>query len=468
MSESGQTGYVALTSDMYFTCSSGLAPAKMYPTQTNHGTKDKFYYLVKDDTATQQMGDFCCRWTVVIAAAIAAAGIVTGGAALVVLAAVAVAASAALCGGLAAPFRKWVGYSTLNAYGRRDAYSLTSKCQMTCIIGGTITYAEGITSTWQAMIYTARNTGWAVLEGAMLGKLGSAGFGAFAGTATPTMSTALLNFAFLNVSARGIAVVDQVGFEGILRNGKNLSETGDEVISGLTMFEQPFIQIYQKATGANPQPLNWQDFYYAGLSLVGQRAMVESAKTNPNMAVGIYKQGAQTVNALKNGKLFERVTLEARFGLQSLYDNPVWRALWEQAKENLRNSDTRAGEHLRNYENGRRGKIDPNDNKSPSYERKAFDAVRDEFKKIARRDNVEFPEGPIHHNNWPIEKYSDHATDPKNLYPTEPKTATTDQHRDIHRTTSTGPHPYNTPVSPKHEKPLYEYKPRPIDDNDND
>ncbi|WP_454045064.1 hypothetical protein [Chryseobacterium sp. Marseille-Q8038] len=465
MSESEQTGYVALTSDMYFTCSSGLAPAKMYPTQTNHGTKDKFYYLVKDDTATQQMGDFCCRWTVVIAAAIAAAGIVTGGAALVVLAAVAVAASAALCGGLAAPFRKWVGYSTLNAYGRRDAYSLTSKCQMTCIIGGTITYAEGITSTWQAMIYTARNTGWAVLEGAMLGKLGSAGFGAFAGTATPTMSTALLNFAFLNVSARGIAVVDQVGFEGILRNGKNLSETGDEVISGLTMFEQPFIQIYQKATGANPQPLNWQDFYYAGLSLVGQRAMVESARTNPNLAVGIYKQGAQVANALKNGKLFERVTLEARFGLQSLYDNPVWRALWEQAKENIRNTGNE--NPLTRYENGQRGRI-PNRRRNVSYEREAFSYVEQEFRKLAAEQGVDVPSGQIHHNNWPIEKYSDNALDPKNLYPTEPKTATENQHRDIHRTTSTGPHPYNTPISPKHEKPLYEYNPRPFDDNDDD
>ncbi|AZA84557.1 hypothetical protein H3Z85_00735 [Chryseobacterium indologenes] len=459
MSESGQTGYVALTSDMYFTCSSGLAPAKMYPTQTNHGTKDKFYYLVKDDTATQQLGDFCCRWTVVIAAAIAAAGIVTGGAALVLLAAVAVAASAALCGGLAAPFRKWVGYSTLNAYGRKDAYSLTSKCQMTCIIGGTVTYAEGITSTWQAMIYTARNTGWAVLEGAMLGKLGSAGFGAFAGTATPTMSTALLNFAFLNVSARGIAVVDQVGFEGILRNGKSLSETGDEVISGLTMFEQPFIQIYQKATGSNPQPLNWQDFYYAGLSLVGQRAMAESARTNPNMAVGIYKQGAQTVNALKNGKLFERVTLEGRFGLQSLFDNPVWRALWEQAKENKRNTGqenafTRYEANMRN-----------NRQMTNTELRNAFSTIEREFKKLASEQGVDLPEGPIHHTNWPLQRYPEHATDPKNLYPTQ----STDQHlNQIHPATTQGPHPTRDPVSPQHEKPLYEYPPRPIDDNDLD
>ncbi|MCT2561782.1 hypothetical protein [Chryseobacterium herbae] len=459
MSETGESGYVALTSDMYFTCSSGLAPAKMYPTQQNHGTKDKFYYLVKDDTATQQMGDFCCRWTLVLAAAIAAAGIVTGGAALVVLAALAVAASAALCGGLAAPFRKWVGYSTLNAYGRRDAYSLTSKCQMTCPIGGTITYAEGITSTWQAMIYTARNTGWACLEGAMLGKLGSAGFGAFAGTATPTMSTALINFAFLNVSARGLAAADQVVFEGVLRNGKDLNETGDEAISGLTIFEQPFIQIWKKATGEDPQHLNWQDFYYAGLSLVGSRAMYESARTNPNIAAGIYKQGAQLGNALKNGKLFERVTLEGRFRLQSINDNPVWRALWEQAKENKRNTgqDNAFTKYERNMSNNRE--------MSNAELRSAFQTVEREFKKLASSQGVELPEGPIHHNNWPLQRYPDHATDPKNLYPT----GSTDQHlNQIHPATTQGPHPTRDPVSPKHEKPLYDYNPRPIDDNDLD
>ncbi len=459
MSESEQTGYVALTSDMYFTCSSGLAPAKMYPTQQNHGTKDKFYYLVKDDTATQQLGDFCCRWTLVLAAAIAAAGIVTGGAALLVLVAVAVAASAALCGGLAAPFRKWVGYSTFNAYGRKDAYSLTSKCQMSCPIGGTVTYAEGITSTWQALIYTARNTGWACLEGAMLGKLGSAGFGAFAGTATPAMSTALINFAFLNVSARGLAAGDQVVFEGMLRNGKGFMETGDEAISGLTIFEQPFIQIWKKATGENPQPMNWQDFYYAGLSLVGTRAMHESARTNPNIAVGIYKQGAQFGNALKNGKLFERVTLERQFGLESIYDNPVWRALWEQAKENKRNTGqenafTRYEQNMRN-----------NRPMSNTELRNAFSTIEREFKKQAAEQGVELPEGPIHHNNWPLQRYPEHATDPKNLYPTE----NTNQHlNEIHPQTTEGPHPTRDPVSPTHEKPLYEYKPKPIEDNDLD
>jgi len=71
--------------------------------------------------------------------------------------------------------------------------------------------------------------------------------------------------------------------------------------------------------------------------------------------------------------------------------------------------------------------------------------------------------GPIHHNNWKIEQYSDHATDPKNLYPTE----NLQQHQQIHRETSSG-HATRDPVSPVHEKPLYENRPLPIDDNDLD
>jgi len=304
-----ETGFVALNSDMYFTCSSGLSPAKMCPTQSVVKTHENHFYLVKDDTATQQMGDFFCRWTVVIAAAIAAAGIVTGGAALAVLAVVAVAASMALCGGLMAPLRKWTNYSTLNAYGREDAYTLTSQCSMVCPIGGVTTYAPGITNQWQALAYTARNTVWAVVEGAIVGKLGSSGFSAFAGTATPTMATALGNFLVLNASARGVGVIDQVLFEGMLRNGKSLSETGDEAIAGATMFEQPFINIWDKASGKNPQPLSWQDFYYAGLSLAGMKMMADTASTHESIPKEAVTAVQERISELaKTGKkfLFER------------------------------------------------------------------------------------------------------------------------------------------------------------------
>lgn len=347
MSEPQETGFVALNSDMYFTCSSGLTPAKINPTQVAHKTKEGYSYLVKDDTGCPAIGDFMCRWTVVLAAAIAAAGVVTGGAALAVLAVVAVAASAALCGGLMASMRKWVGYSTFNAYGRKDAYSLTSKCQMVCPIGGVITYAPGITGEWQALLYTARNTTWAVAEGFLLGKLGSCGFSAFAGTATPAMSTALLNFAALNVGARAMGTADQVLFEGMLRNGKKMSETGEEAKAGATMFEQPFINIYNRAksgyyTGGytegpeideqgnekivrRPEDIarfDWgpihmkhgssalaTDVYYAGLSAVSMGMMAKGAATHENIAKEAFLAAKETIaKAMKGGKkfLFER------------------------------------------------------------------------------------------------------------------------------------------------------------------
>ncbi len=463
MSNSVETGFVALHTNMFFTCSSGLAPAKISSPQNVAKTKAGHFYLVSTGTATTSLGDFSCRWAIVLAAAVAAAGVVTGGAALAVLAVASVGVSMTMCGGLMAPMRKWVGYSTLNEYGTRGNFSLTSKCMMVCPIGGTVTYAPGITSTWQAIVYTARNTAWVAVEGMILGKFASLGGSAFCGTATATTKTALVNFIFLQVSARGIGVADQVFIEGMLRNGKEIGETSEEAIAGATMFEQPFIQIWNKARGANEQALAWQDFYYAGLSILGMKAMANSATTNPNIPAGMIRHANQKFNAVVKGKLFERVTLENRFGLQSIYDNPVWRALWEQAKENLRKSETRAGEHLRNYENGNRGKINPDNKKSPSFERKAFDAVRNEFKKLAEKQGIEVSEGPIHHHNWKIEQFSDNATNPKNLYPTENRT----QHAEIHKEHSSG-HSTRDPINPAHEKPLYENKPTPIDENDLD
>ncbi|MBB5636176.1 hypothetical protein HDE68_002064 [Pedobacter cryoconitis] len=471
------TGIETLHENHYLTCSSGLAPARMVSTQRVVKTKENYYYLVKDDTATSNLGDFCCRWTVVLAAAIAAAGIVTGGAALVALAAVAVAASMAMCGGLAAPFRKWTNYRSNRSFGRIDAYSLTAHSQMTCPIGGVITYAPGITGFWSAAAYTARNTTWAVFEGFMWGKLAGAGGNfvkAFGGTASASVKTALVNFLTLQAGARVIGVADQVGFEGMLRNGKSLAESGDEAIAGLTILEQPFVNFYKKVNSGyytghyaeNTADENGHgagslltDLYYMGLAVTAHGAMAASAKTNPNIASGIVKQGIQKFNVLAKGRLFERTSLES-LGMTSIYDSPALRALWDQARENLLRNEN---QHLKNYLEGKRGKIDPNNRRSASYERKAFDAMRTELNRLANQRGQQLPGGPIHHNNWSIEKYSDNAIDSKNLYPSE----STSQHMDAHRATTSG-HITRDPISPQHEKPLYQYNPKPIDDNDND
>ena len=140
-----------LHTNQYFTCSSGLAPAKMSSTQSlaKHD-EGKYPLLTKQSTATSQMGDFLCRWTVVLAAAAVALVALTGGAALLALGA--------------------------------GKYFL-----------GNMLFMQGV--------------------------------------------------------SRSIGVVDQVGFEGLLREGKNLGDAvKDHALEGFTMFEQPFINIYKKAT----------------------------------------------------------------------------------------------------------------------------------------------------------------------------------------------------------------------------
>lgn len=318
-----QVGFISLHEDMYFTCSSGLAPAKIISTQRVAKTKDGFHYLVKDDTACNGAGDFMCRWTVVIAATIAALGVVTGGAALAALAVIAVGTSALLCGGVMAPHRKWIGYSELNAYGRKDAYSLTSKCQMTCPIGGVVTYAPGITGFWSALLYTARNTAWAVFEGMIWGKLGGAGGASLTGLFT---TQALKNFLFLQAAARAAGVVDQVLFEGMLRNGKDLSDTGEEAIAGATMFEQPFINFWNRVTDENDDNTGaiLTDLYYMGLSLAGMKLMADAASTNKNIPAEAFKAAKNAAVKIK-GILFERTTFLKRLKAYKKY-SPNWKS----------------------------------------------------------------------------------------------------------------------------------------------
>ncbi|MGM5629618.1 hypothetical protein O2K51_01850 [Apibacter raozihei] len=417
--EAPKEGFIALHSDYYFTCSSGLAPAKICPTQNNACTKEKYSYLIHHDTATQNIGDFFCRWTVVLAAAVAAAGIVTGGAALVALAAVAVVASGTMCGGLMAPMRKWVGYSQLNTYGGKTitlsnkpkhdlalgigvlcggpfiglvigskttgildsaidklfppqvvggGHSLTSKCQMVCPIGGTITYAPGITGFWSAALYTARNTAWAVLEGFFVGKFVSSGGALFTGGGKILTGQFLKNFVFLQASARGAGIADQVFFEGMLRNGKSISETGDEAYAGSTMFEQPFINIwnrsnegyydgsYAKDAEGNylPEADNGHgtgalltDAYYAGLSLMGLKAMVDASRQNVNIPKETVEAIRKTVNdAIAKGKsfLFER----GRRG-QSQRVATNWRDHQNNVTQELRENNPNTSVHEQVY-----------------------------------------------------------------------------------------------------------------------
>ena len=333
MSDSSGTGFIALDSNMYFTCSSGITPAQMYPHQAIAKTGEKHYYLIVHDTATQSKIDFTCRWTTVLAVAVAAICVLSGGTALVVIIGAIAAAAVAglmmgmgLCGGLMAPGRKWVGYSKLNEYGVKGAFSLTSKCQMVCPIGGVITYAPGITSTWQAAVYSARNWGMAVLEGVIWGAIVNVG-----GTVIMTGLKSVVTMQTIGniVFVSTIGATDQVIFEGLLREGKrNPLDLLKNAGQGATWMVQPFITLAERgtsgyynggyATDADGKDIteahNWHgagalatDTYnavltVASLGLLGKQSMDGTSYRKESIAAA--KKMVEAAKAL-GGKLFE-------------------------------------------------------------------------------------------------------------------------------------------------------------------
>lgn len=305
-----------LHEDQYFTCSCGLKPAKMSSTQSIMLYDKKHYYLTKQSTASSHIGDFACRWTVVLAGLVIGLGVVTGGAALLVFGA-AVLASGLMCGALFAGARKWINSKETVTILHIEL--LTEQAVMTCPVGGQVTVAPGIDCWWKAVIYTARNTGYAFLEGWFLGKMaGGGGSALFGAKNVATVGQFAKNFLFLQGTARGFAAADQIVFEGMLRNGLSFGDAVKEhAIPGLTAFEQPFINIYKKLNGevkypdGTTVPLNWQDFYGAGMSAFGTACSVKASLAHPNIPKATWNKIKETAGKIKgklNGKAYELET----------------------------------------------------------------------------------------------------------------------------------------------------------------
>ncbi|WP_343745830.1 hypothetical protein [Chitinophaga sp.] len=333
-----------LNTNHYFTCTSGLAPAQMSNTQTiiKHG-EGKYPLLTKQSTATASIGDFFCRWTLVLAAAVAALGVVTGGAALLVLGA-AVLASGLMCGALLAGTRQWI--NTKQNHTINGIETLTARAQMICpVIGGTITMAPGIDSTWKALLFTARNTTWALAEGYFIGYTMAGGGGALMAGGTATGKYFLGNFLLMQGAARTIGAADQVLFEGMLRNGESFGDAVQEnAVTGLTMFEQPFINFYRKLNGdikdpqGNPVPLNWQDFYGMALSALGTREMARVAAADVNMpkeTVAALKGVTEKIGNKLRGKVYE--TVQARKPVLSKDGKTAKELAYEEMQRRLDN-----------------------------------------------------------------------------------------------------------------------------------
>lgn len=435
-----------LNTNHYLTCSSGLAPAKMNNTQTvmkhNEG---RYPLLTKQSTATSTVGDFFCRWTVVLAAAVVALGVVTGGAALLVLGA-AVLASGLMCGALMAGSRKWI--NTKGDHVIKGIDTLTMRAQMTCPIGGIITAAPGIDSTWKALIFTARNTGWALAEGYFAGYTLASGGSALIAGGTATGKYFLGNFLMMQGASRTLGAADQVLAEGMLRDGESFSDAvKDKAVGGLTMFEQPFINFYKKLHGdvkdpqGNSIPLNWQDFYGMALSALGTYQMGKMSMQNVNIpkeSVVAIKYAAERVKNFTKGKVYEMMggLRPKDFGLEFIKDNPEQLRMFNQAINELRNSpdENILKRHLRGEEVNKR---------------KLANYVFRKFKDISGNRSA-----PIHHWNYNIENYPQQAAiDPQHLTITPDR----ETHFRIHRETNSNPNdPFVTrpPIDPKHEVPM--------------
>lgn len=436
-----------INTNHYLTCSSGLAPAQMSSTQNKvYHDGGKYPLLTKQSTATSTLGDFFCRWTVVLAAAVVGLGVVTGGAALLVLGA-AVLAAGLMCGGLMAPTRYWINEKDNHKIGQVE--TLTMRAQMICpLIGGTITVAPGIDSTWKALVYTARNTTWALLEGYFIGKtLGSGGSSLLAGGASGTGKYFVSNLLMLQGAARTLGAADQVLFEGMLRDGESFTEAvQNKAVGGLTMFEQPFIQFYKKLNGdvkdaaGNPVPVNWQDFYGMALSALGTKETMKAALTDVNMPretiVAVKYYGERAGNFAK-GKVYELMggLRPKDFGLGFIKDNPEQLRVWHEAIAELQNS--RRNNIVKRHFNG-----------ETVSKRELFNAVREKYNKISGNS------GPIHHWNYNIDNYPQAAAiSPDHLVVTPDRTT----HVDIHQQTNSNPSdpfPTRPPINPRHEVPI--------------
>ncbi len=241
-------GNKIITEKDFWMCTTGAVPAPFQgrSKMVKKSTTEK--YITIEDKATSSAIDFGCTRLMLIMAIIVAAvvviaalAVVTGGAALIAIGALAGLAGAAygavlgslLCGQLAAKARKWImGKENFEVQG---AKAITGNHQMTCPVGGVITFAPQIKSWSQAISLAAATYIGKLMEGMMagaaIGMCGAAvsgGVGAFASGGIRGMGQAAWQFGksvpmniIKNIGASfgysGGFSLSSVGFAGGLR-----------------------------------------------------------------------------------------------------------------------------------------------------------------------------------------------------------------------------------------------------------
>jgi hypothetical protein len=245
--------------------------------------------------------------------------------------------------------------------------------------------------------------------------------------------------------SRTVGAADQVLAEGMLRDGQSFGDAvSSKAVGGLTMFEQPFINIYNKVNGnvkdadGNPIPLNWQDFYGAGLSLLGTREMARASMADVNMpkaTVAAIKGLGEKINNFRKGKAFEnpaRVTPES-LGIRMLKDNPELMQIFNEALQKLAESKR---------DNAYKRYIEAKNNNFQGLTREqiqklcedAWSATRSKVTEVAAEKGITI-DGEIHHWNYPKYDNPNDVLNPNQL--TEP--ISRDVHQRAHEATTSDP-----------------------------
>ncbi|MBB5645294.1 hypothetical protein [Pedobacter cryoconitis] len=210
-------GHKRITEKDFWICSEGNVPAQLQSTQKSTKKSSGEKYITVKDTSTSSWIDFGCKKAMLIYAIIAAAVVViaamtvaTGGAALIALGALAGLAGAAwgavigalLCGQTAAKGRTWIEVPKARMTSIQGVRQITGDCTMTCMVGGTISFAPEIKSWSQAVSLGAANYIGGLMEGMMAGAaigMGGAaisgGAGAFGAGGMRGLGQAALQFA---------------------------------------------------------------------------------------------------------------------------------------------------------------------------------------------------------------------------------------------------------------------------------
>ncbi|NJM79744.1 MAG: hypothetical protein HC854_09175 [Flavobacterium sp.] len=325
-------GNKIITEKDFWMCTSGAAPAQLQGTRLSTKKKTGEVYITVEDKATSSWIDFGCTKMMLLMALAAAAVVViaaltvaTGGAALIAMGAIAGLAGAAygavlgtmLCGHMVAGKRIWSGKKS--NFISQGTETITGDHNMTCPVGGKITFQPQIKNWSQALALAGANYTGKLMEGMMAGAavgmggaILSGGAGAFATGGMRGLGQATLQFAKSmprNMVVNAVESVSKVGLalRGVM-GAQNVAQTyGNTGTAGVGDFAKGTVAMetgaYDSAKNIASGNGTWQD--YVGMAMmvapVGQgKRDLEDSFTNKADEAETSKPDEETAPKVEN------------------------------------------------------------------------------------------------------------------------------------------------------------------------